>query len=309
MKSAISVLLVLFIMLTSIGLVSAGDGDMTPTNSDITPSGNDTSGNLPDVTPILLPINPLELYDGSLYVKFLQNTAHVNDTVQIEVTASNNGFCDWCPLMIYVPVPNGLQFLSFYAQGLTMQNYDPSTGIWNVYRMRDFNRGSTKTALITVKVPQSAEGKTFQATARFNTLVLEGYGIDYASHTSPARPDTLTILKKNETPPIPPKPPGNNGGTIPGKSSGNVPGLSNALLNSNGNSLIADKISNIMNSLNKNPLLNSQAGGGSGTQNKIYGITKVSPIKSSDSLGYIFAILLVIGMIGVGIYIELKRSQ
>ena len=118
------------------------------------------------------------------------------------------GLVDWGNLTIYAPVPAGLQFLSFEAPGLTMQNYDPTTGIWNVYQMRDFNRGQQKTGIITAKVLPSAAGKTITATAKFNSLVLEGYNInmvsDYPGDIPFTAPATTTVAGKNGTPPQPP---------------------------------------------------------------------------------------------------------
>ena len=72
MKSAISIILILFMILTSIGLVSADQGDNTDTDNS---------------TDIILPIDPTALFMGSLTVKLNPTTLHVNDTVQIIITA------------------------------------------------------------------------------------------------------------------------------------------------------------------------------------------------------------------------------
>ena len=107
---------------------------------------------------------------------------HVNDTVEITVVATNTGFVDWEEETISAPVPAGLQFLSFSAPGLSMQDYDSSSGIINVYQMRFFNRGQQKTWIITAKVLPSAAGKTITATANFNSLVLAGYNTNMLNY-------------------------------------------------------------------------------------------------------------------------------
>ena len=152
---------------------------------------------------------------GSLTVTLNPTTLHVNDTVQIIIKAQNDGMVDWGNLKIYAPIPTGLEFLSFEAKGLTMQNYDPTTGIWDVYQMRDYNRGSVKTGIITAKVLPSAAGKTITATAKFNSLVLEGYNInmvtDYPGDISFTAPATTTVAGKNGTPQPPQQNPPDNG--------------------------------------------------------------------------------------------------
>ena len=296
MKSIIPLLLIFFMGLSSLGLVAAD---------------NDTN--------IILPVDPTHLFMGSLTVKLNQTTLHVNDTVQISITATNNGLVDWGDLTIYAPVPAGLQFLSFEAPGLTMQDYNPTTGIWNVYQMRDFNRGQQKTGIITAKVLPSAAGKTISATAKFNSLVLEEYNInmisDYPGDMPVTLPATTTVAGKNETPPTPPQnPPGNVTGT-PGNTTStgggdkNGPGY-NAATNF-GDSILSKYVGNLTKSDNtNNPVSSLQTiGGGSGSGAKAYEINKIQPQTNSDSLGNLFAIVLVIGMIAAGIYLELRKSQ
>jgi conserved repeat domain len=136
------------------------------------------------------------LFSGNLNVAFNQSTAHVGDTVTMTVTVVNDGLADWCPVEIYAPVPARLQYESFVIPDKNIQNYDSSTGIWDLYSMKHTARGQVKTLIMTTKVLPEAAGKTLTATASFKTLVLEGYGIDIVSLgiTPSSRSNTLTIL-------------------------------------------------------------------------------------------------------------------
>ena len=176
MKSAIKILLILMII-SSLGAVYAG-----PNGSDNGSSGGTSgNGNNTDVV-VKYPIDPSLLFSYSLTVN-APETAKVNDTVQIIVTATNTGLVDWCPLKISTPLPPDTQFVSLVVPDRNLQNYDPSTGIWDVYRMRHIERGQQKTAILTVKILDSAAGKRLPVVARFNQLVLEGYGVDVTDLT------------------------------------------------------------------------------------------------------------------------------
>lgn len=169
----IPIVLILFFIFSTTGVTFAAG------------SGNDT--------PIVLPIDPTALFSGSLTVSVNPQVAHVGDIVTITVTATNTGMVDWCPLKIYMPVPSGLQYMSFVVPDRNLQNYDSNTGIWDVYRMRCIERGQQKTAILTAKVLPAAAGKKIKATARFETLVLEGYGVHMENRVAAARADTLDI--------------------------------------------------------------------------------------------------------------------
>ena len=311
MKSSISIILILFMILTSIGLVSADPGNTTDTGY--------------NSTNIILPIDPTALFMGSLSVKLNPTTLHVNDTVQIIITATNTGLVDWGNLTIYAPVPAGLQFISFEAPGLTMQNYNPTTGIWNVYQMRDFNRGQQKTGIITAKVLPSAVGQTINATAKFNSLNLEIYNInmvsDYPGDVPVAKSSTAIVAEGISG--------AGPGGSLGGGTGGGGSGIAGSGNNTNssgignnngngtspatnfGNSILTKYVGNLTQSYNSNnPLASLQTiGGGSKSNNKAYEINKIQPQTNSDSLGNTFAIVLVIGMIAAGIYLELRKSQ
>lgn len=164
---------------------------------------NDSSSTVP------YPVDPTLLYSSSLSLVTSEATAHVGDTVQILVTITNTGLVDWGHVSVYLPVPNGTKFVSFVVPDRNIQNYDPDTDVWNVYRMRYNERGQQKTGILTVEVLPEAAGKTLSVMAKFNQLVLEGYGIDMAKQDPLARSTRIVVL---------------NGGNSNGNCSGNWSG-------------------------------------------------------------------------------------
>lgn len=134
-------------------------------------------------------------FSGYLTVEFDKDTANVGDTVTMTVTASNEGLDSWYPVKIYAPIPSGMQYVSHIVPDKTLQNYNPSTGIWDVNRMRHDERGHLKTLIITLKVLPEAAGKTIKGKTSFQTLMLEGTGEDLiASGKVPAsRTATITV--------------------------------------------------------------------------------------------------------------------
>lgn len=324
MKSAIKILLILMII-SSLGAIYAANGSDDGGSSG---SGGSGSGNSTDTTngTILIPIDPSLLYSGSLSVGVSQQTVHVNDTVQIVVTATNTGLVDWCPLKIYMPVPSDTQFVSFVVPDRNLQNYDPSTGIWDVYRMRNIERGQQKTAILTVKVLDSAAGKTLPVVANFNQLVLEGYGVDYTSNVAAARPSSIHVLPISTGN-------GNNGtnGTGDNGTNGNGNNGTNGTKNDNGKgdndsngngknpiSVVGDKINNNIiknltqssdNTPGKSLESGGSGGGGGANPQKVFEIDKLSPISKEDMFSYLIAVLLIIGMIMAGYYYGIKRED
>ena len=306
MKSVISILIFLM-LLSSMGNVFAANGSGIPLDDN---SSNDSV--------VVVPINPTLLFSGYLTVQVVPTTAHVNDTVQIIVTATNNGLVDWCPLTIYAPVPEGLQFISFVVPGRNLQNYNPSTGIWDVYRMKHIERGQQKTAIITAKVLPSAAGKPIVATAQFRTLVLEGYGVHMENSyaVSKARPDTLTVIDDsgnggNTTGNNTGNDTGNTTGNKTGNANGNNTGNGNDLVNSIGNALNGDVLTNLNQGKDNIPIKSLQTGGGSGggKGEKLYEISKIPPVSSNDLISYIIAVLLIIGLIVTGYFYGIKRDE
>lgn len=140
------------------------------------------------------PVDPSLMFSGTLSLKASETTVDVNDTVDIIVTLTNTGLVDWSPVSVYMPIPNGTQFVSFAVPDRNLQNYDPSSNIWDLYRMRCNEGGQQKTAVLTVKVLPEAAGKTLRVIAQVNQLVLEGYGIDMTNQAPSARSTTLFVM-------------------------------------------------------------------------------------------------------------------
>lgn len=134
-------------------------------------------------------------FSGYLSIEFDKTTVNVGDTVTMTVTASNEGLDSWYPVEIYAPIPSGMQYVSHVVPDKTLQNYDPGSGIWNVNRMRHDERGHLKTLIITLKVLPEAAGEPITGTARFQTLMIEGTGEDLlASGQVPSfRSATITV--------------------------------------------------------------------------------------------------------------------
>lgn len=128
---------------------------------------------------------------AAIYVELNPTTAKVGDTVTITVTVNNDYVVDLCPVIVYAPIPDGLQYVSHVVPDKTRQDYDPSTGVWDVNRMRHEERGLLKTLIITTKVMPSAAGKTLIANARYERLVIESTGTDITNLQPPARSDIL----------------------------------------------------------------------------------------------------------------------
>lgn len=304
-KSVMPILAVILI-LSTLGAVYAPNGDGIPSNGTSSSSGGDD---------VIVPIDPTTLFSGYLTVSVNPQVAHVGDTVTITIIATNNGLVDWCPLKIYAPVPEGLQFLSFTAPGLNLQSYDPDNGIWDVYRMRCIERGQQKTGIITAKVLPGAAGKQIKVTARFSTIVLEGYDIhmENTGHVAAARADTLSVSNINDTSiennTAPDDGQGVGLGIGPGNGTGIGMGDGNgaALINSLGNTQLADTLNNLSTSEKKDPLKNLQTGGGGGN-GKANEVFIGSPQTQDTSLAmYILAALLIIGLIVIGCFYGMKR--
>lgn len=304
MKSVIQVLLIL-IMISSFGAVYAPNGSDNGSSGGTNGNGNNT-----DVV-INYPIDPSLLFSYSLTVN-APETAQVNDTVQIIVTATNTGLVDWCPIGLNMPLPPDTQFVSFVVPDRNLQNYDPSTGIWDVYRMRHIERGQQKTAILTVKILDSAAGKKLPVVASFNHLVLEGYGVDVTDQTF-ARSTSINVKSLGGGPGnggnTSGDPPGNDSGTNPkGDDNGNGPDP----ITSPGNDLNTKHLANFTQSSDNSPIKSLQsggAGGGNGNPQKAFEINQVTPISKDDMPSYLIAVLLIIGMIVAGYYYGMKKED
>ncbi|MTK63402.1 MAG: hypothetical protein F8N15_02425 [Methanobacterium sp.] len=131
---------------------------------------------------IQYPVDPSLLFSGTLSLATSKTTVDAEDTVDIMVTLTNTGLINWSPVSVYIPIPNGTEFVSFVVPDRNLQNYDPSSNLWNLNVMEYMPRGSQKTAILTVKVLPEAAGKTLSVIAQVNQLVLEGYGVDMAKY-------------------------------------------------------------------------------------------------------------------------------
>ena len=247
-----------------------------------------------------------------LTAEFEPKTAQVGDTVTLTITASNeNELYDWYPVIIAVTHSSGLEFLSFTIPDKTLQNYDESSGIWNVNRMRHDERGHLKTLIITYKVMPSAANKTLAASARFTRLKIEATGDDITNNYPAARADSLTVSSSN----------GNTGhgngtgtgtgsgtgnGNGTGSGNGNGNGNGNSLFDASGNSKLASAIGNLTSSNKDNPLKNLQGGGGGGS-GKAYEVT-TTPQKTNPDYLYILVALLLIGLILAGYFYGVRRE-
>lgn len=242
-------------------------------------------------------------------VEVSPTTAHIGDTVTITVTASNDYLLDFSPVVVYAPIPEGLQYLSHVVPDRQRQDYDPGSGLWDVNRMRHDERGHLKYLIITTKVLPSAAGKQIHASAWFERLVIERTGTDITSEQPQARADTLRISSESEedTNHGSGNGTGNGTGSGNGNGTGSGTGDGNSLINSVGNTKLSNVMSNFTNPGNEdNPLLNLQkGGGGNGKSYEIINATKNSPT-SQDTSYAILAILAVIAIIAYGYYKEMK---
>jgi hypothetical protein len=241
---------------------------------------------------------------------------HVGDTVTITVTPSNDDIVDWYPVLIYVPIPDGLGYVSHVVPDKVLQNYDAGTGIWDVNRMRHDERGHLKYLVITTKVLPEAAGKDITATARFQQLNREINGQDITSDQPRARSDTIyTII-----PEIPPDPDdeenktgnpgegGNTTGNTTGNSIGNGTNNQNALITSLGNTRITDAMKNFTAGQTNDPLLNLRKSGGGGN-GKTYEVSKDSSQDQDSLTNYMLAVLLIIALLVAGYFYEIRRNE
>lgn len=196
----IPLIFLLIIIFSCVSAVNADNPQQTTTDSDSN----------------IIPLDPTLLYSGSLTISAKPETVHVNDTVQILVTMTNTGLVNWNSVTVSIPILKGLEFISYELPDRNSQNnsYNPNTGIWNINYTNYIERGQQKTIIINVKVLPEAAGKILNITAKFQHLVLEGYGIDIANQIS-ARSGNLVVLD------------GNNGfnGTNFGYGNGTTPGI------------------------------------------------------------------------------------
>ncbi|PKL67473.1 MAG: hypothetical protein CVV28_06345 [Methanobacteriales archaeon HGW-Methanobacteriales-1] len=319
-KFLIQMAIMVLIISTFICGVYAGNGDQNA--SDGIYSNNSSSDK------IIRHLDPRWLVSGYLTVSILDSsmehsvsTAKVGDIVNIKVDAYNDGLASWCPLRIAAPVPKGLKFLSFTMPDINNRDYNPSSGIWNVQRMKYYDRGHHKSIIITAKVLPQAAGKKITARAWFDTLVIEPdnvmvfqSGIHMEHEMSAARVATLSVQATpnsgtngngngnngNGT--------GNNGtgnGTNGNGNGNNGTGNGN---NGNGNSLsgnASEKLGEIANQL-------KAGGGGGGGGKKVYELTNKTPSTKETPSNLLYSLLLVLAflvLIILGYFHKLREGN
>lgn len=250
---------------------------------------------------------------GFLTVQFNKQSANIGDQVQLTVTAYNTGTVGWNNVIVSIPVPEGLKYLTHYTT-VSKADYSSSSGSWVVGNMKHDSNGKTKTLYISFEVLPSAEGKTVRATGHFSSITLETTQSQFASHVSSASPDTLKVqINETET--------GNGTGnsTGQGNGTGNGDGNGTGTGNSTGNGTavyeeLFGKITNInfasigTSQLDKfNALQNSNGGvgGGKGSNNNAYEVTKdnTEPQQTPSNLWQaLIAGLIICGLIVFGYF-------
>jgi uncharacterized repeat protein (TIGR01451 family) len=171
-KSIISVMLILFTILSGIGFSFAASG-----------TGGGTGGTTPN------PPTIITLFD--------KDTVNVGDNVTLLVTITNTGPYNYSQVLVKAKLPDGITFL-YSATGLDRNIYDPATGIWDVGNMTYGKKGASKSINITGKVSSSISGQTVTAGDVKFTQVY------YNNTTKILKLDTLpssvsTSLKVNKT--------------------------------------------------------------------------------------------------------------
>lgn len=252
-------------------------------------------------------------FSGYLSVEFDQTTASIGDTVTMTVTASNEGLDSWCPVKIYAPIPSGMQYVSHIVPDKTLQNYNPSSGIWDVNRMRHDERGHLKTLIITLKVLPEAAGERLTGSATFDTLMIEETGENLVAAGLPPVRKTIVTIEPEEENEEEEYGNGNGNGSGSGNGTGNGTGSGSGTGAGSGSSTGFDvatfsglvKNSNLIynsTGLGAGPStldLQSGGGGGNGKTYEVFNSTLDSETDPKD-LVYGFAALLLVALIILG---------
>ncbi|WP_321423195.1 PKD domain-containing protein [uncultured Methanobacterium sp.] len=101
------------------------------------------------------------------------STVYPGELVYIHVNPINTGESDWENVVISAPIPTGLKYVSHVVPDRRLQDYDPSTGVWNVYQMLAMGRGSDKTLIITCEVLPDAPSQIRLSEGSVKFLSLE----------------------------------------------------------------------------------------------------------------------------------------
>jgi uncharacterized repeat protein (TIGR01451 family) len=253
---------------------------------------------------------------GFLTVQFNKQSANIGDQVQLTVTAYNTGTVGWNNVIVSIPVPEGLKYLTHYTT-VSKADYSSSSGSWVVGNMKHDSNGKTKTLYISFEVLPSAEGKTVRATGHFSSITLETTQSQFASHVSSASPDTLKV-QINETETGNGTGSGTGNGTGSGTGNGTGSGTGNGTGSGTGNgtdSFYEEIFGNIVNSDNtagignnledKINLLQSSGGGEDPEGKNAYEVTKenTEPQQTPSNLWQaLIACLIICGLIVFGYF-------
>lgn len=104
---------------------------------------------------------------AEISVEFNTNTANVGDQLYLIVNITNTGPGDLSNILVSTPIPAGLKFLNS-STGTQKNNYNSTTGIWDVGNLKLSSQGGGKKSLnITIEVLPEAAGKTIIVNASY----------------------------------------------------------------------------------------------------------------------------------------------
>ena len=181
-KGIFSIILMLFIVLSTAGLAfAAGGGGSGGGSGDVEGICGGGSGN---GTP-----------SAKISVAFDKTNVNVGDTIILTVTITNDGKANLTNILVLAPLPDGLQYLS-HATLTDKAIY--TGGIWDVGNLKTTSKlNGTKYLYITAKVLPSAEGKDLVVTAKYTSLYYNKSGT--ITPISPLPESESVTIKINKT--------------------------------------------------------------------------------------------------------------
>ncbi|MEW6010946.1 MAG: hypothetical protein CIT03_06780 [Methanobacterium sp.] len=262
-KSIIKFLLIIIIVSSISGLTFASESDSINETSNGTSSGKASA---------------------RISINFDRSEAKVGDTVIITVAIINDGNIDLTNIMVLVPLPEGLQYLS-HATDTSKALYS-AAGVWDVGNLRTTSRlGGVKYLYLTAKVLPSAEGKNLIATARYLSIEPESTDTNFQKPGMASSTLRIEIIEEsgngNAT--------GNGTGNMTegNSSTGNNQAIINELKNttSKGGLETLKDLSNLQNEGKAYEVTNDTSSTPSNDPGSIYAIIT----------GFIFSLLILVG--------------
>ncbi|QUH23549.1 DUF11 domain-containing protein [Methanobacterium alkalithermotolerans] len=262
-KSIIKFLLIIIIVSSISGLTFASESDSINETSNGTSSGKASA---------------------KISINFDRSEAKVGDTVIITVAIINDGNIDLTNIMVLVPLPEGLQYLS-HATDTSKALYS-AAGVWDVGNLRTTSRlGGVKYLYLTAKVLPSAEGKNLIANARYLSIEPESTDTNFQKPGTASSTLRIEIIEEsgngNAT--------GNGTGNMTGgnSSTGNNQAIINELKNttSKGGLETLKDLSNLQNEGKAYEVTNDTSSTPSNDPGSIYAIIT----------GFIFSLLILVG--------------